>query len=111
MLVTPWLLGRMGAERFGLWSLLTVLAGTYTAFDLGLSGSLTKFVAEFRATGDRTALRAIYTQGALFYLGLGVLFFAVWRSRAAAAHRSSRPGSLITRPARRCWLRRPPTRC
>lgn len=77
MLVTPWMLGRMGTERFGLWSLLTVLAGTYTAFDLGLSGSLTKFVAEFRATGDRAALRAIYTQGALFYLGLGALFFAV----------------------------------
>jgi O-antigen/teichoic acid export membrane protein len=76
MAVTPWMLGQLGAERFGLWSLLTVLAGAYTAFDLGLAGSLTKFVAEFRATGDRAGLRAVYTQGAVFYAGLGVLFFA-----------------------------------
>ena len=76
MLVTPRMLGNLGTERFGLWSLLTVLAGASTAFDFGLSGSLTKFVAEFRATGDRVGLRAVYTQGAVFYVGLGLLFFA-----------------------------------
>jgi O-antigen/teichoic acid export membrane protein len=77
MIVTPWMLARMGSERFGLWSLLTVIAGTYAAFDLGLAGSLTKFVAEFRAKGDRAGLRAIYTQGVWFYAALGALFLAI----------------------------------
>src|SRR5882672_3488569 len=48
-LVTPYMLHRLGAERFGLWSLLTVISGLYLTFDLGLSSALTKFVAEFHA--------------------------------------------------------------
>ena len=33
LVVTPFMLGRLGPERFGLWSLLTVVAGIYLAFD------------------------------------------------------------------------------
>ncbi|MBI5710193.1 MAG: lipopolysaccharide biosynthesis protein [Candidatus Eisenbacteria bacterium] len=75
-LVAPFMLHHLGPERFGLWSLLTVVSGIYLAFDFGLSSALTKFVAEFRASGDRVALRGVFTTGAILYGVLSLLFVA-----------------------------------
>jgi O-antigen/teichoic acid export membrane protein len=76
-LIAPFMLARLGVERFGLWSLITVVSGLYLTFDLGLSHALTKFVAEFRASGDRRSLRGIFTMGIAFFSGLGLLMITV----------------------------------
>jgi hypothetical protein len=34
----------------------------YMTFDLGVGSALTKFVAEYRATGDHAALRSAYAR-------------------------------------------------
>jgi O-antigen/teichoic acid export membrane protein len=75
--VAPYMLHRLGAERFGLWSLLNVVSSLYMTFDLGLSSVLTKFVAEFRASGDRTKLRGVYTATAIMYALSSLLVLAV----------------------------------
>ena len=72
-LVTPFMLHRLGAERFGVWSLLTVISGLYITFDFGLSSALTKFVAEFHAARDRASLRTTLTLGAALYGGLALV--------------------------------------
>lgn len=72
-LIAPFMLHRLGAERFGLWSLISVISGLYLTFDLGLSHALTKFVAEFRASGDLRALRGIFTLGIALFSGLGLV--------------------------------------
>jgi O-antigen/teichoic acid export membrane protein len=74
VLIAPYVLAKLGAERFGLWSLLTVLSGITTTIDLGMSSTLTRFVAEYRATGAREALRGVVTLGALLYGGLSLGF-------------------------------------
>ncbi|HEY2956118.1 MAG TPA: oligosaccharide flippase family protein [Candidatus Eisenbacteria bacterium] len=75
ILIAPFMVAGLGAERFGLWSLLTVVSGVYLTFDFGLQSALTKFVAEFHATGDRASLRGIFTLGILLYGGLSLAFF------------------------------------
>lgn len=77
LLVAPYMIGRLGLDRFGLWSLISVLSGLYLTFDLGLQSALTKFVAEFRAVGDRAGLRGIFTVGVLLYGALSLLFLAL----------------------------------
>ena len=79
--VAPFILARLGPERFGFWSILTVISGLYLTFDFGLSQALTKFVAEFRATGDARSLRGTATLAALFFLGMS----AVWIGGVVAA--------------------------
>jgi O-antigen/teichoic acid export membrane protein len=70
MLLTPWMLHRLGPERFGLWSLMSVVSGLYVTFDLGLLNALAKFVAEFRAAGEATRLRGTITVAAILYTAL-----------------------------------------
>jgi O-antigen/teichoic acid export membrane protein len=49
----PFIVGGLGAERFGLLSLSWVVLGYFTIFDLGLGRAATKYVAEALARGDK----------------------------------------------------------
>ncbi|MCC6653018.1 MAG: oligosaccharide flippase family protein, partial [Candidatus Eisenbacteria bacterium] len=76
MLMAPWMLHQLGAERFGLWSLLSVFSSLALTFDLGLQGALTKFVAERQdADGPRHA-RVLLGMGLALYLVLGGVLLA-----------------------------------
>lgn len=81
-LLAPWMLRTLGAERFGLWSLLSVFSSLALTFDLGLQGALTKFVAEQRA-GDGSAqatpeggVRVLLGMGLALYVLLGAILLA-----------------------------------
>jgi O-antigen/teichoic acid export membrane protein len=76
ILIAPIMLRALGPERFGLWSLLTVLSGIYLTFDFGLSSAITKFVSEFRASNDRSSLRGIYSLAACLYGALSLAIVA-----------------------------------
>ncbi|HEY6867639.1 MAG TPA: hypothetical protein VI792_10290, partial [Candidatus Eisenbacteria bacterium] len=75
--LAPFILQRLGPERFGLWSLLGTLLGLYLTLDLGLVGSLTKFVAEFRARRDPESLSGALTLGLAIYGTLAIAGVAV----------------------------------
>ena len=52
IVLTPIVLHHLGAERFGVWSLLFLLSGYLTTFDLGLGSSVIKFTAHHTAAGE-----------------------------------------------------------
>lgn len=76
-LLAPLMLNQLGSDRFGLWSLLSVFAGLYLSADLGLAGTLTRFVADCRARGDRDRLRSVYTIGVALYAALSIVALGV----------------------------------
>jgi O-antigen/teichoic acid export membrane protein len=51
-LVTPYLVWKLGDERFGIWAFVMVLVGYFGVFDLGLGVALVKYVAEFHTAGQ-----------------------------------------------------------
>jgi O-antigen/teichoic acid export membrane protein len=57
-LVTPYLVLKLGDERFGIWAFVTVLVGYFGIFDLGLGVALIKYVAEFHAAAQHKLLNA-----------------------------------------------------
>jgi len=59
--IAPFLLRRLGPERFGLWSIVSLLAGLSQTFDLGVAAALSRLVAEFRARADVDGLRRAVT--------------------------------------------------
>ncbi len=69
-LVTPALLSHLGVERFAIWALIYTFSAWMATFDLGLSQSLVRFVAEFGESGDRESLRALVAVG---IWGFGIL--------------------------------------
>lgn len=71
-LLTPFLLRQLGTAHYGLW----VLVGSFVAYgsllNFGMSGALTKFVAEYQARGDLVQGRAVVATSLWLYLGLGL---------------------------------------
>lgn len=70
LLLTPFLIDRLGLEAYGVWALALTLtfAGGYASLsELGIEGAATRYVAESSADGDISALnRTACTSLALF---------------------------------------------
>lgn len=77
IVLTPYILDRLGAERFGVWSLLFLLSGYLATLDLGLGASVVKFTAEHTARADWGPLRALLSGINRIYVLLGALWIAV----------------------------------
>jgi O-antigen/teichoic acid export membrane protein len=67
IVAVPFLVGRLGAERYGIFALITVLAGQLVGLHLGIGWAATRRVAENRGRG----LTASATIRAVMLLGLG----------------------------------------
>jgi O-antigen/teichoic acid export membrane protein len=72
--VTPYVLGKLGPERFGIWSLLFLLSGYLATFDLGLGASVVKFTAQYSAANNWKVLHRTLGDISRFYLLLGVIW-------------------------------------
>ena len=70
-------LQRLGAEGWGVWSLVAVFTGYAALFDLGIGSGFAKYVAEYDARGERHKISALITTGLLFYFLLSVAAIAV----------------------------------
>jgi O-antigen/teichoic acid export membrane protein len=77
LVMLPLLLDRLGAVPTGLFIFATTLTGYFTAVEYGVGTSVTKYVAEHRATGDHEQLGSILRASLLLLLGLGAIVAAV----------------------------------
>jgi O-antigen/teichoic acid export membrane protein len=67
LLAVPFILHRLGAERFGIFTFAWAVAGSAGIFDLGLGRALTKLIADRIATGRGGEISA------LFWTAMGLL--------------------------------------
>lgn len=87
LLLTPYLLRRLGASAFGVWALVGVVVTSLQLADLGLPRALSRAVAAARARRDDAALcAALSTTLALYLLvgGVGVLVLVAGRGLLVA---------------------------
>jgi len=68
LLLTPYLLAKLGPQRFALWSIALVLASYFVLFDLGVGAALIKRVAAHAAADEMEAMRVVVNTGIAFYL-------------------------------------------
>ncbi len=57
--LVPFLLGQLGAGRYGLWSLLVAVVAFYAILDMGLGVSVSKYVADARGRADALRERGV----------------------------------------------------
>ncbi len=69
----PLLIASLGTARFGFLSLVWVMIGYFSLFDLGLARALTQRVANLIALGERSRLRGAVHTGMLLIIALAVL--------------------------------------
>jgi len=70
--LTPVLIDRLGADRFGIWSLAILALGTLTTLDGGVSASLARFFAVHAARDDRHEAGRLLVAAMLLFLAVGL---------------------------------------
>ena len=73
LFLTPYILTRVGQERFGLWALANLLIGYFSLADLGIQSSLVRQIAYARPQQNPTKLSEIVSTSFFFYLGAFVI--------------------------------------
>lgn len=72
-LLTPYIISQIGIERFGIWSLISVLVGYFGLLDLGVNYAFVKYIAEEEVKTNYQSINRIVNTGLVFYLALAVL--------------------------------------
>jgi O-antigen/teichoic acid export membrane protein len=73
VLVTPYMVGKLGLEAFGLWAVITAFSSYLTAMDLGLGNALIRFMAAENERGDQAAVEAYFRSGLTLQMLIGAL--------------------------------------
>lgn len=72
-IMTPLILKKIGVRGYGTWAVFLAINALTSLADLGLVGTLSKFVAEYHAQRDFVALRRVLNSGLALFLSLAVL--------------------------------------
>jgi O-antigen/teichoic acid export membrane protein len=93
--MTPLILHRIGVTGYGTWAVFLAINGLTSLADLGLVGTLSKFVAEYYARRDFPALTRLLNSGLTLFLLLDlVIGAALWLASPLLAGRLFR-GSTV----------------
>ncbi|MBE8474530.1 lipopolysaccharide biosynthesis protein [Streptomyces justiciae] len=73
LLLTPYLIARLGLDRFGVWSLILIFLATLTVLDGGVGASLARFHAYHGARGERDGTGRLVIGSLTLFLCFGAL--------------------------------------
>lgn len=71
LLLPPYMLARMGGTDYGVWALLGVFASLTSLADLGMGTALSKYVAQYHASGETDRLSILFSTAFLCYWAIG----------------------------------------
>ncbi len=74
--LTPYILHRIGIERFGVWALVGSLTGYFSLLDFGVGSSFVKYIAEFNARKEDEKVNQLVNSGWVLYSILAVFIMA-----------------------------------
>jgi len=80
--LTPYIIHRLGVERFGIWAIVSAVTGYFGLFDFGIGTSFVKYIAEFYTKKDHRKLNQVINTGLVFYalfavFIIGLSFFVI----------------------------------
>ena len=71
--LTPYIIHRIGVERFGVWALMGAVTSYFSLLDFGTGTSFVKYIAEFYTKKEFNKINQVVSTGFIFYLLLTVL--------------------------------------
>ncbi len=75
LVLFPYLVARLGAEAYGVWTVVGALGGYFGLVDLGFGAAYVKYVSEFEAKGQLDRISAVLNTSFAFY---SVVALVVW---------------------------------
>lgn len=67
LFLTPYIINRIGIDRFGIWAVVGILTGYFGLLDFGISTSFVKYISEFYAKKDYVKINQLINTGFTFY--------------------------------------------
>ena len=77
ILLTPYLLSRLGNDVYGIWVLVGALVSYIGLSDFGFGTSFVKYVAEYDTRGDREGVNGVMSTGIIFYLAIAIVLLTL----------------------------------
>lgn len=77
IVISPYILHKLGDEAFGLWALVFSVTGYYGLFDFGIRSSIVRYVARYSATDDRDQLNQVVSTSLASYSVVCLLVLAL----------------------------------
>ena len=74
LLLSPYIIRKLGPERYGIWVLVFSLVDYLWFFDLGFNTSVTQFVAKHRARNEPDEINRVINTGLLYFCCVSVAF-------------------------------------
>ncbi|MBI4834624.1 MAG: oligosaccharide flippase family protein [Planctomycetes bacterium] len=71
--LTPYIINRIGVERFGVWAIVGVLTGYFGLLDFGIRSSFIKYISEYYARKEDDKINQVVNTGFVFYLIFGIV--------------------------------------
>jgi O-antigen/teichoic acid export membrane protein len=72
-LILPFLIGQLGREAYGFWTLIVATVGYFLVLDLGVSGAIGRLVAAHRAKNDIAAINVVISTTTILLLGVSAV--------------------------------------
>jgi O-antigen/teichoic acid export membrane protein len=77
LVISPYILHKLGDDAFGLWVLVFAITGYYGLFDFGVRSSVIRYVAKFKAVEDQEHIHQLVNTTLFSYSCVGALLLAV----------------------------------
>lgn len=77
LLLSPYIIRKLGADGYGLWSLIFSIVGYYTVMDLGFRSAVITMTAEYEARGERAKIGTLLSSTLAYSLPVTVLLLGV----------------------------------
>ncbi len=75
ILLTPFVVSRLGSTGYGIWALIGSLTGYFGLLDFGVRAAVVKYVAEFEAKEETESLHDTISAAMTFFSTMGILAF------------------------------------
>jgi O-antigen/teichoic acid export membrane protein len=76
-IILPFLIGQLGREAYGFWTLIVATVGYFLVLDLGVSGAIGRLIAAHRAKDDIAATNRVFATTLVLLCGVGVIVFVL----------------------------------
>jgi len=67
LFLTPYIIGHIGVERYGMWAIVGVLTGYFGLLDFGIGTSFVKYISEFYTKRNYKKINQVVNTGFVFY--------------------------------------------
>jgi len=77
LLLNPYMIRKLGAERYGIWALIFTVVDYFWFFDLGLNTAVANFCARYRAGGQTQKINEVLNTALFYFSGISLLAMAL----------------------------------